>query len=79
MTLLFDDTTQPPPEARMRYCPRCDNCRWVCEAHPDKPWEGPRACGCGAPGDPRPVCNWIDTERESRAAGRSYRRRAPRA
>jgi hypothetical protein len=26
-------------------------------AHPDKPWDGPRACGCGAPGDPCPVCN----------------------
>jgi hypothetical protein len=25
----------------MRFCPRCDNCRWVCEAHPDRPWDGP--------------------------------------
>jgi hypothetical protein len=41
----------------MRFCARCDNCRWVCENHPDQPWEGPRACGCGAPGDPCPVCN----------------------
>jgi hypothetical protein len=41
----------------MRYCARCDNCRFVCEAHPDKPWDGPCACGCGAPGDPCPVCN----------------------
>ena len=40
----------------MRFCARCDNCRFVC---------GPiltslgmvRACGCGAPGDPCPVCN----------------------
>jgi hypothetical protein len=41
----------------MRFCARCDNCRFVCEAHLDKPWDGPRACGCGAPGDPCPMCN----------------------
>jgi hypothetical protein len=41
----------------MRFCARCDNCRWVCENHPDKPWEGPRACGCGGAGMPCPVCN----------------------
>jgi hypothetical protein len=41
----------------MRFCTRCDISRLVCEAHPDKPWDGPRACGCGAPGDPCSVCN----------------------
>jgi hypothetical protein len=30
------------------HCERCDGCRWVCEAHPERPWEGPCACGCGA-------------------------------
>ena len=39
-------------------CPRCYDTRWVCEAHPERPWEGgPRACGCGATGEPCPVCN----------------------
>jgi hypothetical protein len=42
----------------MKLCLRCDNARWVCEAHPDRPWsEGPRACACGAPGSPCPLCN----------------------
>jgi hypothetical protein len=31
----------------MRFCARCDNCRW----------DSPRACDCGAPGEPCPVCN----------------------
>ncbi len=44
----------------MRYCPRCDNRRWVSEAHRELPWEGPRACGCGAPGEPCPVCNRVE-------------------
>jgi hypothetical protein len=25
----------------MRFCARCDSCRWVCEAHPERPWLGP--------------------------------------
>jgi hypothetical protein len=41
----------------MRFCARCDDCRWVCEAHPDRSWLGPRACDCGAAGEPCPVCN----------------------
>lgn len=41
----------------MRWCARCENCRWVCENHPDRPWEGERACGCGGAGMPCPVCN----------------------
>jgi hypothetical protein len=48
----------------MKFCARCDNCRWVCEGHPERPWEGPRACGCGAPGDPCPVCNRADQDIE---------------
>lgn len=38
-------------------CTRCDDTHWVCENHTDRPWEGPRACGCGGAGEPCPVCN----------------------
>jgi hypothetical protein len=31
-------------------CARCRNTGWVCEAHDDRPWDGPHACGCDAPG-----------------------------
>ena len=27
----------------MRFCVRCDNSRFICEAHPDKPWDSPHA------------------------------------
>jgi len=31
-------------------CLRFDDSGWVCEAHPDQPWEGPHVCGgAGAP------------------------------
>ena len=39
----------------------CGGARWVCEAHPDKPWDGESdredACHCGGAGMPCPVCN----------------------
>ena len=38
-------------------CTRCDDNGWVCEDHQDRPWEGERACGCGAAGAPCPDCN----------------------
>jgi hypothetical protein len=38
-------------------CAHCEDCGWVCENHPDKPWEGPRACSCGGAGAPCPACN----------------------
>jgi len=41
----------------MADCPRCDDCRWVCENHPERPWEGSRACDCGGAGAPCPACN----------------------
>jgi hypothetical protein len=44
----------------MKFCARCDNGRWVCENHPDRPWLGDRACGCGGAGAPCPVCNRTD-------------------
>jgi hypothetical protein len=39
---------------------RCDNCRWVCENHSDRPWLGARACGYGGAGASCPVCNAAD-------------------
>jgi hypothetical protein len=41
----------------MADCPICDDYRWVCENHPERPWEGPRACDCGGAGAPCPACN----------------------
>jgi hypothetical protein len=39
-------------------CTQCRNARWVCEAHPQRPWgdvEGAcNLCGCGMP---CPKCN----------------------
>ncbi len=47
----------------MRFCLRCDNTRFVCEAHPTLPWiDSPRGCRCGAAGDPCPFCNRIDQD-----------------
>jgi hypothetical protein len=39
------------------YCERCDNCGWVCENHPGRPWQGAQACTCGGAGAPCPICN----------------------
>jgi len=37
-------------------CPKCHGEGWVCEDHPDLPWEGfialPDCCSCGAAGMP---------------------------
>jgi hypothetical protein len=44
----------------MRWCVRCENCRWVCENHLDRPWEGLHACACGGAGAPCPICNPTD-------------------
>ena len=38
-------------------CTLCDDCGWVCEEYPGRPWEGPNACPCGAAGAPCPWCN----------------------
>jgi hypothetical protein len=50
----------------MMTCWRCDGCLWVCESHPERPWEGDRACGCGAAGAPCPICNPSDGEKPPR-------------
>jgi hypothetical protein len=44
----------------MATCPLCDDCGWVCENHPSKPWEGERACQCGGAGMPCHYCNMSD-------------------
>ena len=38
-------------------CIPCDDTGWVCENHPDQPWEGPHACTCGGAGAPCRRCN----------------------
>jgi hypothetical protein len=38
-------------------CSLCQDCGWVCENHPDQPWEGKDACTCGGAGAPCPRCN----------------------
>ena len=38
-------------------CTSCEDTGWVCETHPSKPWNGPKACGCGAAGMPCSICN----------------------
>jgi hypothetical protein len=47
------------PEA-VAACSNCEGSGWVCEDHPDRPWEGTSApgegCDCGA-GSPCPCCN----------------------
>lgn len=40
----------------MDFCPVCMGTLWVCEDHPELPWDGEGACGCGAAGAPC-VCN----------------------
>jgi hypothetical protein len=41
-------------------CFRCEDTRWVCENHPERPWEGQHACGCGGAGAPCPGCNKVE-------------------
>jgi hypothetical protein len=38
-------------------CLLCEDCGWVCENHPSKPFDGERACTCGGAGMPCPNCN----------------------
>jgi hypothetical protein len=49
----------------MSECSRCDDCGWVCEEHHDRPWQGLRACACGAAGMPCPECNKPDDDLET--------------
>lgn len=42
----------------MSGCPKCGGERWVCEEHPEKPWNDD-GCMCGA-GMPCAACNPCD-------------------
>jgi hypothetical protein len=47
-------------------CQLCDDTGWVCEVHPDQPWEGPHAYTCGGAGAPCPSCNATSPEEPPR-------------
>jgi hypothetical protein len=47
-------------------CLLCDDTGWVCEAHPDQPWQGPHECACGAAGAPCPRCNSATADKPPR-------------
>jgi hypothetical protein len=47
-------------------CAICEDCGWVCEDHPDAPWDGKHACTCGAAGMPCPQCNPSDVSHPPR-------------
>jgi len=38
-------------------CPRCYGARWVCENHPNEPWNGDHSKRCDGAGMPCPGCN----------------------
>jgi hypothetical protein len=42
---------------RRMICHQCNDCGWVCEEHPGRPWQVQHACPCGAAGMPCPNCN----------------------
>jgi hypothetical protein len=43
---------KPERVVRMMDCFRCEDCGWVCENHPERPWLGPHACDCSGAGAP---------------------------
>ena len=47
----------PSPRPAMPKCRRCEDARWVCENHPNKPWGGKENKCCGGAGMPCPDCN----------------------
>lgn len=57
-----------------RATPNCDTCGgegWVCENHPDMPWDGDAGCNCGGAGMPC-ECNplhWFQGPIDESAAG----------
>lgn len=38
-------------------CPLCKGIGWVCERHPDRPFDGSSGCTCGGGETPCPACN----------------------
>jgi hypothetical protein len=51
---------------RLMKCALCEDCGWVCENHPEPPWEGEHACTCGGAGMPCPKCNPSDLDHPPR-------------
>ena len=56
---LFDQVTRDRAEqatldGAFEKCARCQGARWICEAHPSRPWPHD---DCAGPGDPCPICN----------------------
>jgi hypothetical protein len=48
-------------------CALCEeDCGWVCEDHPDAPWDDLHATICSAAGMPCPKCNSSDLEHPPR-------------
>jgi hypothetical protein len=47
-------------------CILCEDTGWVCENHPDTPWDGEYACTCGGAGMPCPQCNPSDLDHPPR-------------
>lgn len=48
-------------------CPLCNDTGWVCDKHLDRPWNGNRACNCGASGAPCHACNYPTPGQSPRA------------
>jgi hypothetical protein len=48
-------------------CIPCEDSGWVCEKHPQRPWQGAHACRCGSGvGMPCPKCNPSDRDNPPR-------------
>jgi hypothetical protein len=47
-------------------CIPCEDVGWVCEDHPDAPWDGIHARICDSPGVPCPQCNPSDLDHPPR-------------
>lgn len=54
-------------------CPRCDGGGWICAGHPERPWTGHLACGCGATYVRCPDCTLQGLGREQPVDGPSAR------
>jgi hypothetical protein len=57
MALPAEMSAVPAKIGLVLSCLLCDDLGWVCENHPDQPWEGPHACSCRGVGAPCPECN----------------------
>lgn len=57
------------PRIILADCSICHGERWVCEAHPDKPWRDGKGCG-GEPGVPCTCNAWAKKGLELTKAGK---------